>query len=82
MTLDGKDVRGYATIVTVQYSCSNGAGQQVVWKPNMRVGNYYMILDIDMDGKLTEGVDFVDAVDSTGKTIKEDSSVVGFSVIN
>ncbi|MEA3384173.1 MAG: hypothetical protein U9Q20_05800, partial [Campylobacterota bacterium] len=82
LELDNIDVRGYGSTHTVQYSCSNGAGQQTIWRPNMDVGKYYLILDMDMDGKITEGVDFIDAVDQTGKKITEDSSVVGFSVID
>lgn len=82
MSLEDKDIRGYGTVHTVQYSCSNGCAQQTVWRPNMTVGKYYMVIDIDKDGKITEGVDYIDAVDKNGKTILEDSSVVGFSVID
>ncbi len=82
MTLEDKDVRGYGSVHTVQYSCSNGCAEQTVWRPEMTVGKYYMIIDVDKDGKITEGVDYIDAVDQNGKKITEDSSVVGFSVID
>ncbi len=76
------DVRGFKQEITVQYSCSNGWMIQNIWKAPMKVGRYYVILDMDKDGKLTDGVDFVDAVTENGTKITNDSSVVGFSVID
>lgn len=74
------DVSGGVESLPVQYSCKNGAFQQNIWTPNFTAGSYYVIVDIDRDGKLTEGVDLVDAVLQDGTTILEDPSVVGFSV--
>lgn len=75
------DVRGFKQEITVQYSCSNGWMIQNIWKAPMKVGKYYVILDMDKDGKLTDGVDLVDAVKEDGTKITDDTSVVGFSVI-
>lgn len=76
-----EDVTEGVETIPVQYSCSNGAGQQNIWLPNFTVGDYYVIIDVDGDGYLTEGVDFVDAVKQNGTTIVDDWNVVGFSVV-
>ena len=76
------DVRGFKQEITVQYSCSNGWMMQNIWKAPMKAGKYYVVLDMDKDGKLTDGVDYVDAVKEDGTKISDDPSVVGFSVID
>lgn len=76
------DVRGFKQEITVQYSCSNGWMMQNIWKAPMKVGHYYVILDMNKDGKLTDGVDYVDAVKKDGTKISDDPTVVGFSVEN
>jgi len=83
MLLKGKDVRGQEQTVTTQYSCSNGAlMQSILSQTQMKVGKYYVILDINRDGYLTDGVDYVDAVTQKGKAISEDDpNVVGFSIV-
>ena len=75
------DVAGGKKTMPVQRSCWNGACQQNIWSPNFTVGSYFVIVDINRDGLLTEGVDMVDAVRQDGTTIAQDPSVVGFSVV-
>ena len=84
MVLTGKDLRGAPQTLTTQYSCSNGALMQSILNKNqMKIGNYYVVLDINRDGKLTEGVDYVDAVTQRGKHItQEDPDVVGFKIVD
>jgi len=78
--LDQIDVRGHKTTLPVQWSCSNGFGQQTVWHPLLKPGRYYLIVDVDRDGMITEGVDIIDAVNEKGQTIKDNPNIVGFSV--
>lgn len=75
------DVTGRKKTLPIQYSCYNGAGQQLIWPAPMKVGKYYVIVDVNRDGSITEGKDIIDAVNANGRTIKEDSSIVGFSVV-
>jgi hypothetical protein len=78
---DDMDVRGYHQTLPVQYSCSNGWHQQDIWRAPLKPGRYYVIVDKNRNGKLDEGIDFVDAVRQDGTTAKQDPSVVGFSVV-
>jgi len=89
---DSVDVRGRKQTIPVQFSCRNGYWQQNIWSPKdeywrdyrykpMRPGKYYVIIDVNRDGKLTEGVDFVDAVNKAGVTKKDDYKIVGFSIV-
>lgn len=79
---DSLDVTGRKKTLPVQYSCYNGAGQQLIWEAPMTVGKYHVIVDVNRNGKIDEGVDIIDAVNKAGKTIRDDSSIVGFSVVN
>ena len=79
---DSMDVRGYHNTLPVQFSCRNGAYLQTIWKAPLKVGKYYVIVDVNRNGKVDDGIDFIDAVNKAGVTIKEDPSVVGFSVVN
>lgn len=79
---DSLDVTGRKKTLPVQYSCYNGAGQQLIWPAPMKVGKYYVIVDVNRDGYITEGKDIIDAVNANGRTIKDDSNIVGFSVVN
>ncbi len=83
MSLGGKDLRGGPQTITTQFSCSNGAAMQSILSRNqMQVGSYYVILDVNKNGVLDDGVDYVDAVTQKGaKITEEDSSVVGFSIV-
>lgn len=49
----------------VQYSCYNGCSQQTIWKPTMVTGDYYVVVDVDRNGKMSKN-DIVDDLDSTG----------------
>ena len=83
MTLNNSmDVRGYYNTLPVQFSCRNGAYLQTIWKAPLKVGKYYVIVDVNRNGKVDDGIDFIDAVNKAGVTIKEDPSIVGFSVIH
>jgi len=75
------DVKGYHLRLPVQFSCRNGAYLQTIWKAPLKVGKYYVIADINRNGKVDDGIDLIDAVTKTGVTIKEDPNVVGFSVV-
>ena len=83
MSLQGKDLRGEPQTVTTQYSCSNGAlMQSILDRSKMKEGKYYVILDINRNGILDDGVDYVDAVTQKGKTISEDDpNVAGFTIV-
>jgi len=61
----------------VQYACNNGANLQTIWRAPMTVGDYCVVVDIDLDGKVSKG-DMVDNVDKTGAN----RPLGGFSVIN
>lgn len=74
------DVAGGKKTVPVQTSCYNGAYLYNIWKPKFTVGQYYVIVDVNRNGKLDEGVDIIDAVNKDGKSMKDDSSIVGFTV--
>jgi hypothetical protein len=78
---DSVDVRGHKDRMNVQFSCRNGAYLQTVWRAPLTVGKYYLIVDVNMNGKIDDGVDLIDAVTQTGRTIKDDPNVVGFRVI-
>jgi hypothetical protein len=47
----------------VQYACNNGANLQTIWRAPMIEGHYCIVVDIDMDGKVSKG----DLVDILGK---------------
>lgn len=55
--------------VPVQYSCANGLGQQTIWPAPMTVGDYYVVVDMNCDGKMSDK-DIVDdrARDNTLRT--------------
>lgn len=77
---DFADVSGGKKTIPVQSSCYNGAGQQNIWLPKFKEGKYYVIVDVNANGNLDEGIDIIDAVNKDGKSIKDDSSIVGFTV--
>jgi len=77
---DFTEVAGGKKTIPVQTGCFNGSAQQLIWIPNFTVGKYYVIVDVNRDGLLTEGVDIVDAVTKDGRTIKDDPNIVGFTV--
>ena len=79
---DNLDARGYHNTLPVQFSCRNGAYLQTIWKAPLKVGKYYVVVDVNRNGKVDDGIDFIDAVTKAGVTIKEDPSVVGFSVVD
>ena len=83
MKLTGKDLRGEPQTITVQYSCSNGAAMQsILDKKDFKIGKYYVILDINRDGFLNDGIDYIDAVTQKGERITdENTDVVGFSIV-
>ena len=74
------DVTGRPKIMPVQYSCQNGYNQQNIWPAPMTPGRYFVIVDVNLNGKLDEGIDIVDAVNKAGTTILEDPTVIGFEV--
>lgn len=78
---DSMDVRGYHSTLPVQFSCRNGAYLQTVWEAPLKVGKYYVIVDVNRNGKVDDGIDLIDAVRKDGVTIKDDPNVVGFRVI-
>lgn len=65
----------------VQYSCMNGLGQQTIWPAPMTVGNYYVVVDMDCNGKMTN-YDIVDdrAKDDTLRTVGGFSVVSGYDL--
>lgn len=75
------DVAGGKKTLPVQTGCYNGAAQQIIWKPNFTVGEYYVIVDVNKNGVLDEGVDLIDAVSKEGRTMKDDPNIVGFTVV-
>jgi len=77
---DAIDVTGRHKTLPVQYSCGNGAGQQNIWLPTLTIGSYYVIIDVNQNGQIDEGVDIIDAMNAAGQTIKDDASIVGFTV--
>jgi len=60
----------------VQYACNNGANLQTIWRAPMIVGDYCVVVDIDLDGKISKG-DLVDNIDEDGAN----RPAGGFSVI-
>lgn len=74
------DISGGVDTLPVQESCYNGAGQQVVWYPTFKPGRYFVVVDVNRDGKITRNVDVIDAVDGQGRSILDDPTVVGFTV--
>jgi hypothetical protein len=62
----------------VQYACTNGANLQTIWKAPMAVGKYSVVVDIDMNNKVSKG-DLVDNVMENG-AINADGKT-GFEVI-
>ncbi|WP_292460768.1 hypothetical protein [Methanothermococcus sp.] len=74
------DVRGYYNTLPVQISCRNGYHLQTIWKAPLKVGKYYLVVDVNRNGKIDDGIDFIDAVNKAGVTIKDDPNIVGFSV--
>ncbi len=57
----------YRSRVPVQYGCANGWYQQTIWRAPLIVGNYMIIVDMDMNGKIDDG-DLVDNVRQDGLT--------------
>jgi hypothetical protein len=78
---DADDVRGRRSRLPVQFSCRNGLNLQTIWKAPLKVGKYYVIIDVNKDGKITDGIDLIDAVTKNGRTIKDDPNIVGFKVV-
>jgi hypothetical protein len=79
---DFMDVRGRHMTLPVQISCRNGYNLQTIWKAPLKVGKYYVIVDVNRNGKIDDGIDLIDAVTKDGVTIKENPNVVGFSVVD
>jgi len=77
---DAIDATGRHKTLPVQYSCGNGAGMQNIWTPTLTPGSYYVIIDVNQNGQIDEGVDIIDAMNTDEKTIQDDPSVVGFEV--
>ncbi|MDD5712266.1 MAG: hypothetical protein PHY31_05835 [Smithellaceae bacterium] len=77
---DTRDVTGRHKTLPIQYGCQNGLGQQNIWDAPMTPGAYHVIVDVDRDGAITEGVDIIDGVNRAGTTIVDDANVVGFTV--
>ena len=77
---DNIDVTGRHSTLVVQPSCYNGAGMMNIWPAEMTPGRYYVIVDVNRDGIINEGVDIIDAVKEDGTTITDDPTVVGFTV--
>ena len=59
----------------VQYACTNGANLQTIWRAPLKVGNYCVVVDLDENGKVSNG-DIVDNVDKSGAL----RALGGFSV--
>lgn len=62
--------------IPVQYGCYNGYYQQTIWRAPMLPGKYFLIVDMDMNGLLTDN-DLVDDIKSA-----TDTEDWGFSVID
>jgi hypothetical protein len=77
---DAIDVTGRHSTLSVQPSCYNGAGMMNIWPAPMTAGRYYVIVDVNRNGIIDEGIDIIDAVTQDGDTIVEDPTVVGFTV--
>lgn len=77
---DGIDVTGHHSTLVVQPSCYNGAGLMTIWPAQMTPGKYYVIVDVNRNGRIDEGTDIIDAVNQAGETIIDDATVVGFTV--
>ncbi|MFA6009086.1 MAG: hypothetical protein WC799_03810 [Desulfobacteraceae bacterium] len=77
---DTIDVTGQHSTLVVQPSCYNGAGMMNIWPAEMTPGSYYVIVDVNRNGRIDEGVDIIDAVKEDGTTILDDPMVVGFRV--
>ncbi len=77
---DTVDVTGRHSTLVVQPSCYNGAGMMNIWKAPMTPGSYYVIVDVNRNGRIDEGVDIIDAVKKDGTTILDDPTAVGFTV--
>lgn len=77
---DTIDVTGQHSTLVVQPSCYNGAGMMNIWPAEMTPGSYYVIVDVNRNGRIDEGVDIIDAVKEDGTTILDDPTVVGFRV--
>jgi hypothetical protein len=63
----------------VQYACNNGANLQTIWRAPMTVGKYAVVVDIDMNGKVSKG-DLVDNVTKAGAVAADGKT--GFEVVN
>jgi hypothetical protein len=59
----------------VQSACTNGANQQTIWRAPMVAGDYCIVLDLDGNGKVSDG-DIVDNLAKDG-TVR---ALGGFSV--
>jgi hypothetical protein len=46
----------------------------------MVYGKYFVVVDVNRDGKITELMDIIDAVKKDGTTILDNAAVVGFEV--
>ncbi|MGM5484192.1 MAG: hypothetical protein ACQER9_04740 [Nanobdellota archaeon] len=77
---DQIDARGRHSTLSVQPSCYNGAGLMTIWTAPLDKGEYYVIVDVNRNGRIDEGIDIIDAVDKSDKTILDDPEIVGFKV--
>ena len=60
----------------VQSACDNGSLQQNIWRAPMLMGEYCVVVDLDRDGKVSDG-DIVDNVDKA-----DNKQTWGFKVIS
>jgi hypothetical protein len=77
---DDVDVRGRHSTLSVQPSCYNGSGLMTIWRAPLSEGEYYVIVDVNRNGRIDEGVDIIDAVNKQNETILDNPDIVGFKV--
>lgn len=64
--------------VPVQYGCGNGWWMQTIWRAPMEAGNYMIIVDMDSDGKISDG----DLVDNVKRDGTEHPDNIGFRIVD
>lgn len=64
------DVTGVIETITVNGICGN-CWKTLAWAAPLTVGEYDVVLDFDMDGQYTPGVDLIDSLDPVGFTVAE-----------
>ncbi|MCF7946948.1 MAG: hypothetical protein K9K80_03365 [Spirochaetia bacterium] len=66
--------------VPVQYSCGNGLSQQTIWPAPMITGDYIVVVDMDLNGKLSDG-DLVDNLRKNEDEWQIGGNDLGFKVV-